>query len=121
MRIAQLMWIGSAALGMLAALALHFTVSSAPLPPTHPAVINARISEAWQALNHKSDRLPLAARWKLPTTSEEPAPAPIERRPAREIVQLTPTVMAIRTVSRDVCERHHMHKVWINKWKWKCR
>jgi hypothetical protein len=95
MKIAQLMWVGSAALGVCAALALHFTVSSAPMPPAHPSVINARISDAWQALNHKSDRLPLAARWKLPAASEELAPVPVETQPAREIVQLGPTVMAV--------------------------
>jgi hypothetical protein len=75
----------------------------------------------WTALNSKGDRLPIAARWKLPTASEELAPAPVERRPAREIVQLGPTVMAIRTVSHDVCERHHLKKIWVNKWKWRCR
>jgi hypothetical protein len=52
----KLMWIGSAALGMAAALALRLTVHSAPLPPTHPAVINARISDAQAALNHRGDQ-----------------------------------------------------------------
>jgi hypothetical protein len=80
-------------------------------------VISLAAAEALPVSTAKSDRLP----WPPPA---EPEPA---IKPAEAIDYAQAEAEAEKKVRRahaeapDLCQRHGMHKVWTNRYAWRCR
>jgi hypothetical protein len=78
-------------------------------------VISLAVAEALPVSTAKSDRLPS-------TTPAETEPA-IKQAEAFDYAQAEAEkkVRRAHAEAPDLCERHGMHKVWTNRYAWRCR
>jgi hypothetical protein len=101
-----------------------------PAPVTTTAMAAAKFDDRFgdgdEALLKKQDRLP------LPVVAREPMPepvAPVEQAPPSPKLPAAFVMKGDEPVvrrhphreARDICQRHHMHKVRTGKWGWRCR
>jgi len=108
--------LGCAAVAALLAVAMART-SSPPDP--------SRFDEAWQdtmqvAVLKKTDRLAtIIDPPQVPVGKIEPD-APVVTTPIVIVEKNQPEVKR-KPRETNVCTRHNKHKVWISKYKWRCR
>lgn len=96
-------------------------VPRSPPPPTDRQRFEAALIEHARVIPlEKADKLPIAVPDPTPVVTEpvEP-PAPPPAAPVQQAAAADPPPAAPH--NPDLCERHHMHKVWINGRTWRCR
>lgn len=95
-------------------------------PPREPVIDAANLPEIFSPTLTKSDRLPIAAVVRPPaqaTASVErvlsPPDDPPVAAPARKSADSKPGRQ--HSSESNVCTRHHLRKVMVGKYKWRCR
>src|SRR5262245_1035284 len=80
-------------------------------------VISLAVAEALPVPTAKSDRLP-----GPPPADPEPAIKPAEAIDyAQAEAEAEKKVRRAHAEAPDLCQRHGMHKVWTNRYAWRCR
>jgi len=91
--------------------------TAVPAIDQNVGVISLAVAEALPVSTAKSDRLP----WP-PHAEPEPAIKPAEAIDyAQAEAEAEKKVRRAHAEAPDLCQRHGMHKVWTNRYAWRCR
>jgi hypothetical protein len=95
-----------------------------PLPASAPAV-ELTFEERWEPVYALLQQTPIAVKTSRYVAEAEPVVEPaIEPEPVL-VASAKPVPVAPRArprpVERDVCAQHHLRKVYVSRWSWRCR